>query len=337
MVFDHLLSWFSSDVGIAITGRSFWFVERGSRDALELPNLHQFPLPPSLPEFAPLEAREGVVTQRNLVGPQANAPVTREGWIYDFDGAELILKKGLRQFGSKVIGSRAVIASRFWDSAVQKRAVIESCNRAGARSVYLVEYPMTCAIGLGLQVRDAATVGLLALETDWFEFAALRYAFPIAFATGSIGGNHILDEISWQIRDDFGLIADHASLGKALIPSGAAHSIRGRRIDGQHESLTVEGNHFESSLRSGARRIAEPIRDSLSELTREQFGLLKKSGIYLCGEGANVRGLAEILSDQIGISVKSTSPPRHPAIDGVAFYLEHIDEWTSFLKDSGKP
>jgi rod shape-determining protein MreB len=257
----------------------------------------------------------------------------KSGVIADFE----ITEKMLRYFMSKACGGkrlvkpRLVIAVPWGITMVEKRAVIGSAERAGARRVFLVDEPTAAAIGAGLPVHEPRGTMIVVISLANVVMAeCLRVA-----------GDDFNDAIVQYIRSKFNLLVGEITAERLKIAAGSCVPLE--------EEIQVEVRGRDSLVNLPRRAIisSEDVREALQEPVRKIIGTIKNvlertppelasdlvdSGITLCGGGSLLRGLPELISQETELDVRVAERPLEAVARGTGIFLENLELYSQFLE-----
>jgi len=260
----------------------------------------------------------------------------RAGRIVDFEVAEALLLHLVRRIHNRNgwMRPRMVVAVPHAASEMELRAVRDSCESAGARSVHLVPRPLAAALGAGLPVEQPTGHLVVDLGAGATEISVLSLSGIVASAAVPGGGDG-LDEaiVSWCKKEHALLVGRPSAqrvkleLGAACHPDhGASTWLKGRclrRGSPRAEQITAGG--VCDALQPGIRAIAEGIRDVLHQAPPELASDIVETGVVLVGGGAQLPGIDRALSHLTGLPVVVADNPTQAVIDGVGRVLEELD------------
>lgn len=267
----------------------------------------------------------------------------KSGVIADFE----ITEKMLRYFIRKVQPSRhamkpqVVIAVPWGITMVEKRAVIGSAERAGARRVFLVDEPTAAAIGSELPVHEPQGHMIVDIGGGTSEVAVLSLANVVEGECLRVAGDDFNDAISQYIRNKYNLLVGEITAEKLKIASGSALPME--------EEIQVEvcGRDSLTGLPRRAIISASDVRDALSEPIRKVVGAIKavlertppelsadlvQTGITLCGGGSLLRHLPELIERETELPTRVAASPLEVVAKGTGIFLENLDLYAQFLE-----
>lgn len=282
---------------------------------------------------------------RSLSGRQGNNAVVtcrplRDGVIHDFDTASLMIRALLGKVFKKLPLSRPrlVIAVPAGITSVEKRAVIEAADMAGAGKVFLVEEPMAAAIGTGLPVDQPEGQMVVDIGGGTTE-VALICRFSIAYSeTLRIAGDEANDAILRYIRTEhkMGISEAMAELLKMKIGSAAPLGkrlevkLRGKDLmEGMPKTITINDGQIREVLRESTLAMVDAVRRVLEQASPDLTSDIAENGIWLAGGGALLKGMKHLIQDNIGVEVFISEDPLRSVIRGAGAIIERMDYYKS--------
>lgn len=272
---------------------------------------------------------------RTPAGITAIRPL-KDGVIADFD----ITGEMLRYFIQKVhnrktlVRPRVIICVPFGITEVEKRAVRESAEAAGAREVFLVEEPMAAAIGAGLPITEACASMIVDIGGGTTEVAVISLKGIVHSQSLRVGGDKMdLAIVNFVKRNYNMMIGDRTAeqikiaIGSAL-PTGENLSVevRGRDlVGGLPKTIEVSEDEVREALREPIRQIIEVVRQSLERTPPELAADIVDRGITISGGGALLRNLDALMRQETGLPVVLAEDPLTAVVMGSGKILDQID------------
>ncbi len=336
-VIDRLLSRVTSDCALALTGDTLWVV-----------SAKEGAVPVAVPALAAHQDTDEESTEYEYVGqsvldmsgrtptPLQVVSALREGWIHHAAAARAVLAQGLAMGAGKDapwIGPRVLATARFHASGLMETSLKRFICGAGARKALLLNYPLACGLGMGLELSEPSIQAVLAIEEDWFAFAVLSSYGILTESSVALGMAGFVDDARCHFRDTKDLLLDKKELrahlrdkgisSSGMIPGWEAWASRPETGRATEASLTPD--ELTLAITPTLVRIAEEVKSRLLDISPDQLDELRKSGIHLCGCGAELPGLGALLSERTGVTVHSRPDEVHPAICGLAGVLSDLD------------
>jgi rod shape-determining protein MreB len=267
----------------------------------------------------------------------------KDGVIADFDITEAMLG----YFIKKVHGHRGlahprvVIAIPSGITAVEKRAVYNSAERAGARRVFLVPEPKAAAIGAKLPIFDATASMIVDIGGGTTEVAVMSLA-DIAICTSlRVAGDDMDEAIANYMKRTYNLMIGPQTAERIKISIGSAAAInsedamevKGRdMISGLPRKATLKSEEVREALKEPVGAIVESVLRTLEQLEPELAADLVDNGVHLAGGGALLRGLDQVLAKATGLEVRVVDDPLTCVARGTSEYLDYLDDWHATLE-----
>ena len=334
MIFDKILGFFSNDIGIDLGTANTLVYVKGQGVVLCEPSVVAVERGTNNIVAVGEEAKRMLGrTPGNIV---AIRPM-KDGVIADFDMTEAMLRYFIRKVNQKkrLISPRVVIAVPSGITEVEKRAVKDSAERAGARSpVYLVEEPVAAAIGVGLPIHEPAGNMIIDIGGGTTEMAVISLAGIVFAKSIRIGGDEFDEAIVQHLKKTYNLLIGEATAEDIKIKIGSAYpleeeltmEVRGRDIlAGLPKTITVTSEEIREALSEPASAILEAVRITLERTPPELSADLLNRGLVLAGGGALLRGLDKLVGEETGLPVHIADDPLTAIALGTGRYLSDIN------------
>jgi rod shape-determining protein MreB len=279
---------------------------------------------------------------RTPPGFQAIRPM-KSGVIADFEITEKMLRYFIRKAagGKRLIAPRVVIAVPWGITMVEKRAVIGSAERAGARRVFLVDEPTAAAIGAGLPVHEPRGTMVVDIGGGTSEVAVISLANVVTAECLRVAGDDFSDAIAQYIRSKFNLLIGEITAERLKIAAGSCVpldeeiqvEIRGRdSLTGLPRRAVITSIDVREALMDPVRKVIGAIKSVLERTPPELSSDLVDSGVVLCGGGALLRGLPEMIMRESGLDVRVAERPLECVARGTGIFLENLELYSQFLE-----
>ncbi|MBL8739351.1 MAG: rod shape-determining protein [Planctomycetes bacterium] len=275
-------------------------------------------------------------------GFQAVRPM-KSGVIADFEVTEKMLRYFMAKAcgGKKLIKPRLVIAVPWGITMVEKRAVIGSAERAGARRVFLVDEPTAAAIGAGLPVHEPRGSMIVDIGGGTSEVAVISLANVVMAECLRVAGDDFNDAIAHHIRTKYNLLIGEITAERLKIAAGSCVPLE--------EEIQVEVRGRDSLVNLPRRAIitSQDVREALQEPVRKVIGAIKSvlertppelasdlvdTGITLCGGGSLLRGLPDLIARETELDVRVAERPLEAVARGTGIFLENLELYSQFLE-----
>jgi rod shape-determining protein MreB len=268
----------------------------------------------------------------------------KDGVISDFEITEAMLKYFIRRVhGNRMfIKPRVVIAIPSGITAVEKRAVLESAERAGARRVYLVEEPMAAAIGAGLPVTEPTASMIVDIGGGTTEVAIISLADISVCESVRTAGDDFDEAIINHMKRTYNMAIGEQMAERIKIDIGSAApwgdteptmEVRGRdMISGLPRKTAVTAEEIREALQEPVNNIVGAVTRALEACEPELAADLVDNGITMAGGSSLLRGLTQVLSQATGLDVKLADDPLTCVARGTAIYLENLEDWKDTME-----
>jgi len=262
----------------------------------------------------------------------------KDGVIADFT----VTEKMLQHFIKKVHGSRyfrpsprVLVCVPYGSTQVERRAIRESAEGAGARKVHLVEEPMAAAIGAGMPVHEARGSMVLDIGGGTSEVAVISLNGIVYAASVRVGGDRFDEAVTNYVRRNYGILIGEATAERIKHEIGSAYpgeevreiSVKGRNLsEGVPRAFTLNSNEILESLQEPLQGIVGAVKAALEQTPPELGADVADRGIVLTGGGAMLRDLDKLLMEETGLPVVIADDPMTCVARGGGKILELMDE-----------
>ena len=269
----------------------------------------------------------------------------KDGVIADFDIATTMLqefiKKALR--GTLFTKANVIICIPSGVTAVERRAVRESCKKAGANNVLIVEEPMAAAIGAGLPVAEPVGSMIVDIGGGTSEVAIISLGGVVTARSVRVAGDEFDYAIINYIKKKYNLLIGERTAENIKMGIGSAYKtgdtepvmdIKGRNLlNGLPENITVTSEEIREAISEPLSHVIDAIKTTLEKTPPELAADIIESGIMLAGGGALLRGLDQLIHEETGMPVKIAERPLDCVADGTGKVLENIDKLEDVLSE----
>ena len=275
----------------------------------------------------------------NAIKPLAN------GVISNFEAATAMLGYFMKKVHIKNVlgigGPRVVIAVPSGITHVERRAVIETAERAGASKVYLVDESMAAGIGSDLPIANPTASMIVDIGGGTTEVAVISLADIASFRSIRIAGNAMDETIINYLKKTYNLLVGEARAEKVKIEIGSALPLRkeltmevaGRdATGGMPKKIVIRSEEIRKALQESVTAIIKAVIETLGETKPELAADLIDNGIHICGGGSLLRGMDEVLANATGLTVKRVEEPLNSVARGTEKYIENIEMWQDMME-----
>ena len=268
----------------------------------------------------------------------------RDGVIADFEVAEKMIKHFIRKVHNRrsFASPLVIICVPSGSTAVERRAIQESAESAGARRVYLIEEPMAAAIGAGLPVTEPTGSMVVDIGGGTTEVAVLSLGGIVYSRSVRIGGDKMDEAIIGYIRRNHNLLVGEASaerikesIGSACPPEdgeGRTMEIKGRDLmNGVPGELVLSERQIAESLAEPVAAIIEAVKVALEHTAPELAADIVDKGVVLTGGGALLSNMDFVLRHATGLPVSLADDPLSCVVLGTGRALEEMKKLKNVL------
>jgi len=332
MIFSKILGMFSADMGVDLgTATTLVFV-KGKGVVLNEPSVVAVQKGTNLVLAVGEEAKNMLGrTPGNIV---ATRPL-KDGVIADFETTEKMLRYFIRKVHDRKFGvaPRIVVAIPSGITEVEKRAVKDSAEHAGAREVHLIEEPMAAAIGVGLPVQEPAGNMIVDIGGGTSEVAIISLAGIVFSKSVRVGGDEIDEAIIGYLKRSYNLLIGSRTAEMIKINIGSTYpleeemtmEVKGRDlVAGLPKTLTITSEEVREAMSEPVSTIVEAVRISLERCPPELSADLVDRGMVLAGGGGQLRGLDRLLAEETGLPVQVADDPISAVVLGTGKVLDEL-------------
>ncbi len=259
----------------------------------------------------------------------------KDGVIADFDITESMLRYFIRKVHNRraLVAPRVVVAVPSGITEVEKRAVKDSAEQAGARQVFLVEEPMAAAIGVGLPVQEPAGNLVIDVGGGTTEVAIISLAGIVFSKSVRVGGDEMDEAITQYLKRNYNLMIGERTAEQIKISIGSAYplkeemsmEVKGRdMIAGLPKTLRVTSEEVREALAEPISTIVEVVRIALERCPPELSADLVDRGLIMAGGGALLRGFNRLISEETGLPVHIADDPLSAIAIGTGKVLDEL-------------
>lgn len=346
MILDTILGWFSMDMGIDLGTCNTLVCVRDKGIILNEPSVVAVRKGTNVVlnngEAVGLVAREMLGKTPGSI--TAIRPL-KDGVISDFEITEAMLSYFIRKVHGRggLVRPRVVIAVPSGITAVERRAVIDSAERAGARRVYLVDEPMAAGIGAGLPITEPTASMIVDIGGGTTEVAIMSLADLATSDSIRTAGDDMDEAIVNHLKRTYNLLIGEPRAEKIKIQIGSASplqeeltmEIAGRdTISGLPRKIVMTSEEIREALREPIAAIIEAVTGTLERAEPELAADLIDNGIHICGGGSLLRGMDRVLSNATGLTVHQVEDPLSCVARGTSVYLENLESWKDTMEHS---
>ncbi len=260
----------------------------------------------------------------------------KDGVIADFEVTEMMIRYFIEKAHNRkgFFSPRIIICVPYGLTQVERRAVKESAQNAGARYVYLIEEPMAAAIGAGIPVKEPNGNLIVDIGGGTTEIGVTSLGGLVLCKSVRVAGDTIDQAIVDYVKKNFNLLIGDRIAEELKIKIGTAvpldeelvTTIHGRnQVEGSLDSVEITSEHIRAAMKDSLEEIAKALKDVLEQTPPELAGDIVENGIVLTGGGALIRGLDKYFSDMVKLPVYIAEDPLLAVAKGTGIALDELD------------
>ncbi len=266
----------------------------------------------------------------------------KDGVIANFEVTESMLRYFIEKVHNRkfLVRPRVVIAVPSGITEVERRAVRDSAEHAGAREIYLIEEPMAAAIGVGLPVHDPAGNMIIDIGGGTTEVAVISLAGIVHSESVRVGGDEFDEAIIQYMKRAYNLIIGERTAEDIKIKIGSAYKleeelkleVKGRnQIAGLPKTVEISSEEIREALLEPIAVIVDSVRTTLEKTPPELSADLVDRGLILAGGGALLRGVDKLLAKETGLPVNVADDPLTAVVLGTGIVLDELQSLKRIL------
>ena len=259
----------------------------------------------------------------------------KDGVIADFDVTEAMIRHFIQRAHqrSTLVKPRVIIGVPFGITEVEKRAVRESAQIAGAREVYLIEEPIAAAIGAGLPITEPSGNMIVDIGGGTTEVAVISLSGIVYSRSVRVGGDKMDEAIVQHMKRKYNMLVGSPTAEKIKMHVGncfdSGHTetmeVKGRDlVAGLPRTIVVTSDEIREALSEPVGAIVEAVRSALERTPPELSADIVDKGIVLAGGGAMLRGLDMLLREETGLPVMIADDPLSSVVLGCGKALDEL-------------
>jgi rod shape-determining protein MreB len=335
MLLDPVLGMFSNDLAIDLGTANTLVYVRGKGIVLNEPSV------------VAVRKRDHGRSKILAVGKEAKTmlgrtpgdiAVTRpmaDGVIADFDITETMLRYFIRKVHNRrsLVRPRIIISVPSGVTQVEKRAVRESAESAGAREVFLIEEPMAAAIGADLPITEPTSNIIVDIGAGTTEVAVISLAGTVYSRSVRVGGDKMDEAILQHIKRKYNLLIGLQTAELIKISIGTAYpsdepeciEVKGRDlVTGIPKILTMDSEEVRKAMSEQVGTIIQTVRIALEQTPPELSADVVDKGIVLTGGGALLKNLDVLLREETRLPITITDDPLTTVVMGAGKVLDNL-------------
>ncbi len=344
-MFKRLRGLFSSDLSIDLGTANTLIYVRGRGIVLDEPSVVAIRQSGNMRSVAAVGSDAKRMLGRTPGNITAIRPM-KDGVIADFTVTEQMLQHFIRKVHQSTFltpSPRVLVCVPCMSTQVERRAIKESAEGAGAREVFLIEEPMAAAIGAGLPVEEAQGSMVVDIGGGTSEIAIISLNGIVYSESIRVGGDRFDEAIIGYVRRHYGSLIGEATAERIKEEIGCAYpggelreiDVRGRNLaEGIPRSFTLNSHEILDALQETLASIVAAVKNALEQSPPELASDIAERGLVLTGGGALLRDLDKLIAEETGLPVVVAEDPLTCVARGGGKALEMIDQHTFELLSS---
>ncbi len=336
MILDRLFGYFSSDLAIDLGTANTLIYAKGRGIVVREPSVVAVQKESRGEKRVLAVGKEAKdMLGRTPGGIQAIRPM-KDGVIADFEVTEAMLRYFiLRAHQRKTfVHPRIIICVPHGTTEVEKRAVRESAESAGAREVYLIEEPMAAAIGAGLPIDEPSGNMVVDIGGGTTEIALISKSGIVECTSVRVGGDKMDEAIMLHLKNKYNLLIGERTAEQVKCTIGMAYpsneilqmTIKGRDLAaGLPKSQEIHSEEIRDALAEPIRQIIQGVKSVLEKAPPEHSADIIDKGIVLTGGGALLKNLDILIREETGLPVLIADDPLTCVVMGCGKALDQIE------------
>ncbi|RPI10947.1 MAG: rod shape-determining protein [Zetaproteobacteria bacterium] len=333
MIFDWLFGMFSNDLAIDLGTANTLIYVKGKGIILSEPSVVAIKRGTNQVLKVGREAKE--MLGRTPGSIVAIRPL-KDGVIADFDVTEQMIRAFILKSHNRkaLVRPRVIVGVPSGITQVEKRAIRDSADQAGAREVYLIEEPMAAAIGAGLPVQEPTGSMIVDIGGGTTEVAVISLSGVVYSQSVRIAGDEMDEAITQYLKRKYNLLIGERTSENIKIQIGSAYpfdeprkmDIKGRDlVDGIPKTLTINDSDIREALHDPVYAIVDAVKTALERTPPELSADIAEKGIVLAGGGALLHGLDTLISLETHLKVRIADDPLSCVVLGTGKVLDELD------------
>lgn len=265
----------------------------------------------------------------------------RDGVISDFDITEKMLKYFIKKAtGTSLLKPRVIVCVPSGVTEVEKRAVLEACNNAGAKRTYLIEEPVAAAIGAGIDISKPTGNMIIDVGGGTTDIAVISLGGIVVSKSIKTAGDKCDEAIVRYVRKKYNVMIGSRSAEDLKINIGTAFpveeekfmEVRGRNlVTGLPKNIMISSTDMLEALEETVTAIADAVHSVFEKTPPELASDISERGIVMTGGGALIGGLDKLIGKRTGVSTVIAEEAISCVAKGTGKALEHLDTLSDTL------
>ncbi len=336
MFLDPILGWFSNDLAIDLGTANTLVYVKGKGIVLSEPSVVAVRKTDRDRSRVLAVGREAKMMLGRTPGNIVAIRPMKDGVIADFEITEAMLRHFIRKVHNRrsLIRPRIIICVPSGITPVEKRAVRESAESAGAREVYLIEEPMAAAIGAGLPITEPICNMVVDIGGGTSEVAVISLAGIVYSKSVRVGGDKMDEAILQYVKRTYNLLIGERTSEIIKTTIGNAYpgtesefmDVKGRDlVTGIPKIININSDEVRQAIQEQIDSIVAAVKTALEQTPPELAADIVDRGIYLTGGGALLKNLDVLLHQETGLPIKIADDPLTTVVLGSGRALDNLN------------
>ena len=335
MFLDPILGWFSNDLAIDLGTANTLVYVKGKGIVLSEPSVVAVRKNARDRNKVLAVGREAKMMLGRTPGNIIAIRPMKDGVIADFEITEAMLRHFIRKVHNRrsLIRPRIIVCVPSGITPVEKRAVRESAESAGAREVYLIEEPMAAAIGAGLPITEPICNMVVDIGGGTTEVAVISLAGIVYSRSVRVGGDKMDEGILQYVKRNYNLLIGErtseiikTTIGNAFPGEMETMDVKGRDlVTGIPKIISINSDEVRQAIQEQIDSIVATVKTALEQTPPELAADIVDRGIHLTGGGALLKSLDLLLHQETGLPIKICEDPLATVVLGSGRALDNLD------------
>jgi rod shape-determining protein MreB len=335
MFLNQIMGWFSNDLAIDLGTANTLVYVKGKGIVLSEPSVVALRKNGRDRNRVLAVGREAKMMLGRTPGNIVAIRPMNDGVIADFEITESMLRHFIQKVHNRrsLIRPRIIICVPSGITPVEKRAVRESAQSAGAREVYLIEEPMAAAIGAGLPITEPICNMVVDIGGGTSEVAVISLAGIVYCRSVRVGGDKMDEAILQFVKRTYNLLIGErtaeiikTTIGNAYPGEIESMDVKGRdQFAGIPKIININSDEVRLAIQEQIDSIVAAVKIALEQTPPELAADIVDRGIYLTGGGALLKGIDELLKQETGLPIKIAHDPLAAVALGAGLTLDNLD------------
>ena len=253
------------------------------------------------------------------------------------------IKKVEKDSGTKLLRPRVVIGVPYGITNVERRAVMDAARNAGAREVFVIEEPVSAALGIRLPIHEPIGNMIIDIGGGTTDIAVISLSGIVRAKSLRIAGDTLNNDIISYIKEEFKILLGEKTAEDLKTLVGSVHAqdepleatVRGRDlVTGLPREVVITDSDIREAIQTSVRIIVDAVKEVIETTPPEIISDIMHRGIVLVGGGSLIHGMPELLKEELKIPIHITEDALTEVVRGMGFVLEDLEMHSEILIDN---